>query len=31
MLTAEEGDQFTFIFSGKSGGTGAYSWRVVKM
>mgnify|MGYP000887229826 CR=1 FL=1 len=31
VLTAEEGDQFTFIFSSKSGGTGAYSWRVVKM
>ncbi len=31
MLTASEGERFTFVFASKSGGTGAYSWRVLQV
>lgn len=31
LLTAEAGEEFTFCFASKSGGTGTYSWRVVEL
>ena len=31
IVTASEGEKFTFVFASKSGGTGAYSWKVVKL
>lgn len=30
-LTANAGDRFTFVFASRSGGTGAYSWRVDRL
>ncbi len=31
ILTANAGEEFTFAFAGRSGGTGAYSWRVLRI